>query len=113
MAFALVAYFVLQPATAFAWRIAIAQYLYSINLALLIYVLYNVLLTYKPGSDKSNAIVPAGFGLLTAGQTLWVYWGFTDQATALLLANLFYILGLVPLFVALLMIRRRKYAEIS
>jgi hypothetical protein len=110
---ALAAYFMVQPASAFAWRIAIAQYLYSINLVLLTYVLYNVLLTYKTGSEKSNTIVPAGFGLLTIGQALWVYWGFTDQAAALLLANLFYVLGLAPLCAALLMIRRHKYAEIS
>jgi hypothetical protein len=110
---ALAAYFMVQPASVFAWRITIAQYLYSINLVLLSYVLYNVLLTYKPASEKSNIIVPAGFGLLTVGQALWVYWGFTDQSVALLLANLFYVLGLAPLSAALLMIRRHKYAEIT
>ena len=81
------------------WRPTIGIYMYSINLVILAYIIYNIYITTFSKAKKrmqilSDILIPLGFITLTIGQILWVYWGFTDTNISLLLANLLFAIGL-------------------
>jgi drug/metabolite transporter (DMT)-like permease len=93
------------------WRTTIGIYMYSINLGILAYIIYNIYITTFSKAKKrtqilSDILIPLGFITLTIGQILWVYWGFTDTNISLLLANLLFAIGLGFLSTSLLRIWR-------
>jgi hypothetical protein len=93
------------------WRPTIGIYMYSINLVILAYIIYNIYITTFSKAKKrmqllSDILIPLGFITLTVGQILWVYWGFTDTNISLLLANLLFAIGLGFLSTSLLRIWR-------
>jgi len=93
------------------WRPTIGIYMYSINLVILAYIIYNIYITTFSKAKKrmqllSDILIPLGFITLTIGQILWVYWGFTDTNISLLLANLLFAIGLGFLSTSLLRIWR-------
>ena len=95
------------------WRPTIGIYMYSINLVILAYIIYNIDITTFSKAKKrtqilSDVLIPLGFITLTIGQILWVYWGFTDTNISLLLANLLFAIGLGFLSTSLLRIWRNR-----
>lgn len=118
IAISVIAFLSIPPKLAFDWRTITSPYFYSVNLAMLSFVVYRVNAT--PLSSQKlirvkTLIVPAGFVILALSQILWIYWGFTDLNDALVLANALYVTGLAPLTAALLLILRRRptFAEIQ
>jgi hypothetical protein len=95
------------------WRPTISIYMYSINLVILLYIIYNIYVTTFSKAKKrtqilSDVLIPLGFITLTIGQILWVYWGFTDTNISLLLANLLFAIGIGFLSTSLLRIWRNR-----
>jgi len=95
------------------WRPTISIYMYSINLVILLYIIYNIYVTTFSKAKKrtqilSDVLIPLGFITLTIGQILWVYWGFTDTNISLLLANLLFAIGIGFLSASLLRIWRNR-----
>jgi len=95
------------------WRPTISIYMYSINLVILLYIIYNIYVTTFSKAKKrtqilSNVLIPLGFITLTIGQILWGYWGFTDTNISLLLANLLFAIGIGFLSASLLRIWRNR-----
>lgn len=117
IAIAVISFLSITPKLTFEWRTISSPYFYLANLALLSYAVYRVNATPLSSQKliKSRSLlVPAGFVILALSQILWIYWGFTDLNDALLLANVLYVTGLVPLTAALLLILRRRptFAEV-
>jgi hypothetical protein len=95
------------------WRPTIGIYMYSINLVILAYIIYNIYITTFSKAKKrtqilSDVLIPLGFITLTIGQILWIYWGFTDTNISLLLANLLFAIGIGFLSASLLRIWRNR-----
>jgi hypothetical protein len=95
------------------WRPTIGIYMYSINLVIFAYIIYNIGITTFSKAKKrpqilSDVLIPLGFITLTIGQILWVYWGFTDTNISLLLANLLFAIGLGFLSTSLFRIWRDR-----
>ncbi len=103
--------YLLTTATLSHWRITLSIYMYSVNLGILAYIVYNLYNTTFSKAKKrtkivSDIFIPLGFITLTIGQILWIYWGFTDTNISLVLANLSLAVGLGFLTASLLRIWR-------
>jgi hypothetical protein len=92
-------------------RPTVGVYMYSVNLVILAYIVYNIYIATFLKIKKStqllfDILIPLGFITLTIGQILWVYWGFTDTNISLVFANLSFAIGLGFLSTSLLRIWR-------